>query len=410
MAGSGSGGMGGPRVPPPLGSWPPPAIALTPFVQGTLEPTAIASPRGDGSLMYVTEKWGIIRVIRDGVLVEEPALDIREQVLEGGPYGTEGHGTEVVHGGKRGLVGLALHPNFTENGRAFVLYVEDQGLPGYGTDNYDNVFDDGDMTFAEIRRSADDPNKFDPASLDVFLQFDKGNCDQCSQHNGGALDVGVDGFLFASTGDPPPYDNPGSQDLNNLNGKLLRFDISGDEVTPAGGYPGADPYVWSVGIRNAYKFSIDRYTGDIYVGDVGENNWEEVTVEPYGQGNRNHEWPGKEGFQTYFDQPCNGPECLPPVFDYGHSGTEGTPGADNCIIGGYVYRGEAIPELQGTYIYSDYGSGKVRALQVEGGELVNGPHEFSNLSVFAGCFGEDAAGEMYVCDYDNDRILRVDAP
>jgi glucose/arabinose dehydrogenase len=243
----------------------------------------------------------------------------------------------------------------------------------------------------------------------VFLQFDKGNCDQCSQHNGGSLEVDVDGFLWASTGDPPPYNNPGSQDLMNLNGKLLRFDISGAEVKGAGNYPGADPFVASIGIRNAYKFSIDRYTGDIYVGDVGENSWEEITVERYGQRNMNHEWPGKEGKQEYMDQPCTQPNCLPPVYDYGHTGMEGAPGADNCIIGGYVYRGKAIPALQGTYIYGDYGSGKVRAIQVKDGKMAMGPHQFPGLSMFMGCFGEDAAGEMYVCDYNNNKILRIDA-
>jgi glucose/arabinose dehydrogenase len=350
-----------------------------------------------------------VRLIKNGALVEEPALDLRTAVLEGGPQGSTG--AELMNQGKRGLVGIALHPNYTENGRMLVMYTADQGIAGYGTDNHTNLYDDGDMTFAEYRRSASNPDKFDPEPVKVFLQFDKGNCDQCSQHNGGSLEVDVDGFLWASTGDPPPYNNPGSQDLMNLNGKLLRFDISGAEVKAAGNYPGADPYVASIGIRNAYKFSVDRVTGDIYVGDVGENSWEEISVERYGQGHKDHGWPKQEGNQTFMSATgCDTENCLQPVFEYGHTGKETDPGTDNCIIGGYVYRGQAIPALQGAYIYGDYGSGKLRAIQVQNGALVTpSAHTFSGLSVFMGCFGEDAAGEMYICDYNNNKILRIDA-
>jgi glucose/arabinose dehydrogenase len=404
-------GFNGPRTPPPLGTWPPPNLTFPDFVTGVTQPTAIVAPRcGDSSRIYVAEKWGRVRLIKDGVLLPEPALDIRDAVLEGGPQ----QGSELMNQGKRGLVGLALHPNFAENGRMFVMYVADQGQQGvYGTSQ--NMYDDGDQTFAEYRRSASNPDVFDPMPVGgmPFLQFDKGTCNQCSQHNGGSLEVDVDGFLWASTGDPPPYSDPGSHDLNNLNGKLLRFDISGDAVTAAGNYPSADPYVASIGIRNAYKFSIDRYTGDVYVGDVGENDWEEVTVERYGQRNKDHEWPSREATAGYMGDPCEGAACLAPVFEYGHTGAEGVPGADNCIIGGYVYRGQAIAALQGTYLYGDNGSGRIRAIQVQDGALVSQQAHTFNPSpaptIFMGCFGEDAAGELYVCDYNNNKILRVAA-
>jgi len=414
IAGGGAGGtvggapsecaFAGPRPAPALGTWPPPALKLTEVAKGT-QPTAIASPRCDNTRIFFTEKWGRVRLIKNGTLVEEPVLDMRDAVLEGGPQGSQG-GQELMNQGKRGLVGLAFHPNYEENGRVFVMYVADQGIKGYGTVDHSNLYDDGDMTFAEYKRSATNPDKFDPEPVKVFLQFDKGSCDQCSQHNGGSLEVDVNGFLWASTGDPPPYNNPGSADLNNLNGKLLKFDITG-EPKAAGNYPGADPYVASIGIRNAYKFSVDRYTGDIYVGDVGENSWEEITVETYGNHNKDHGWPKREGFQSFMSTSCAG--CLDPVYDYGHTGMEGAPGADNCIIGGYVYRGKAIPALQGAYLYGDYGSGKVRAIQVENGMLkTETPHDF-NLNLFMGCFGEDAAGELYACDYNNNRIVRLDA-
>jgi glucose/arabinose dehydrogenase len=412
-AGAGTGGsagqggdwwFNGPRVPPPTGTWPPPAIKFTEVGAGSkFQPTAIAAPRADNTRIYFTEKWGRIRLIKDGVLLPDPALDMRMAVLEGGPQ----NGAELEHQGKRGLVGLAFHPNYADNGRIFVLYVADQGTQGtYGTSS--NQYDDGDMTIADYRRSASNPDVFDPTPVNQVLQFDKGNCNQCSQHNGGSLEVDVDGFLWASTGDPPPYEDAGSQQLDNLNGKLLRFDISGETVTAAGNYPGADPYVASIGIRNAYKFSVDRYTGDIYVGDVGENDREEISIEPYGQRNKNYGWPMREGTLEFWEQPCDG--CLVPVYDYRHTGTEGTPGADNCIIGGYVYRGTAIPALQGSYVYADNGSGKVYAIQAQNGAMSSqGAHNFPGLQVFAGCFGEDAAGELYVCDYNNNKILRVDA-
>jgi glucose/arabinose dehydrogenase len=379
---------------------------------GVVQPTAIAAPGADTTRLYVAEKAGRIRLIKNGMLQATPALDMRTAVLEGGPRA----GAELAGEGKRGLVGLAFHPNYETNGRIFVLYVADQGEVGvYGTAA--NMYDDGDMTIAEYRRNATNPDIFDPTPVGIILQFDKGNCSQCNQHNGGSLEVDVNGFLWASTGDPPPYTDAGSQDLRNLNGKLLKFNISGAQVTAAGNYPGADPYVASIGIRNAYKFSVDRYTGDIYVGDVGEGAWEEITVERYGQGNKNHEWPTKEGTAERMG-PCTGAACLPPVYDYGHTGAEGAPGADNCIIGGYVYRGSAIPALQGAYIYGDNGSGKIRAIRVQNGTMLQGPHDFfpeqNGTRIFMGCFGEDAAGELYVCDYNattpaSSRILRVTA-
>lgn len=428
MGGSaGTGGSGddwwfdGPRVPPALGSWPPPNIMLTEVTAAT-QPTAIAAPRADPSRLYFAEKWGVIRLIKDGVLLPEPALDMRDAVLEGGP---SSDGVEDPNQGKRGLVGMAFHPDYETNGRMFVLYTADQGVPGYGTQDNSNVYDDGDMTIAEYHRSATNPDQFDPQPAQIVVQWDKGNCQQCSQHNGGSLEIGVDGFLWASTGDPPPYDDPGSQDLMDLNGKLLRFDISGDMVVGAGNYPGADPFIWSIGLRNTYKFSIDRYTGDVFVADVGEDTYEELTVESYGMGQQNHGWPIREGMHSVSGM-CA--DCIEPIFEYTHTGREGTPGADNCIIGGYVYRGEAIPGLQGAYVHGDFGSGKIRALQVQEGQLLNvvgndlatAAHTFdlqvkvgdmvSSLpQIFMGCFGEDAAGELFVCDYEGNRILRVDA-
>jgi glucose/arabinose dehydrogenase len=403
----------GPRTPPELGTWPPPAIKLTEVVStGVTQPTAIAAPRADTTRLFFTEKWGRVRLIKDGVLQETPALDIRTAVLEGGPQGSN-NGAELMNQGKRGLVGLAFHPDYETNGRVFVMYTADQGIAGYGTTDHTNQYDDGDMTIEEYHRSDSNPDVFDPTPVAQIVQWDKGNCNQCSQHNGGSLEIDVHGFLWASSGDPPPYTDSGSKDLLNLNGKLLKFDISGATVTGAGNYPSADPMVASIGIRNAYKFSVDRYTGDIFVGDVGETLSEEITVQKYGDDHKHHGWPDVEGTIEYYQETCTDENCLGPVYEYEHKAAEGTLG-DNCIIGGYVYRGSAIPALQGAYLYGDYGAGALRAIQIVKDSTtdaltVSAPHDFSGISVFMGCFGEDAAGELYVCDYNNQKILRVDA-
>jgi glucose/arabinose dehydrogenase len=385
----------------PLGTWPPPALKLTEVATAN-QPTAVSYAPGDPTRLYVLEKSGRIRVIKDGVMLPEPALDISAKVLEGDPSAANG-AAERVGQGKRGAVGLAFHPNFAQNGRLFLMYAADQGIPGYGTVNHDNINDDGDVTFEEYARSSDNPDLFKPEPTATILQIDKGTCSSCYQHNGGALEIRSDGFMYATTGDPPPYTDPGAHDLNSLLGKVLRFDISGEIVTPAGNYPNANPWVWDIGIRNAYKFSFDRLTGTMYVADVGEESWEEVSIEVLGDAHKDFGWPQREGTHRYQADSCGAANCVEPIAEHGHDNS------DNSVIGGYVYRGARIPALQGTYLYGDNGSGILRGLQVDGGRLVHAATPLAGINIYASCFGEDVAGELYVCGYSESKIFRIDA-
>jgi glucose/arabinose dehydrogenase len=380
---AGSGGSGG-VAEPPLGSWPPPALKLTPIADAD-QPTAIIAAPGDPTRLFFIEKEGRVRVIKDGALLPTPALDISANVLEGDPPPSAGD--------KRGLMALAFHPDYQQNGRLFVWYSRDQNAPGHTQGD----LNDGDIYLEEYRRGAN-ADTFDPTPKGTLITIDKGNCGPCYQHNGASLEVGPDGFLYASMGDPPPYNDPGSQDLASPLGKLLRWDISQSPPTPAGNYPGAAPEVWHIGLRNPYKFSFDSITGDLYIGDVGEETWEEVSVTLAGDQHKNFGWPMREATHG---TACA--ECVEPVTEYGHDN------ADNAVIGGIVYRGKAIPELQGTYLYGDNGSGRVRALQAKAGKLVQEPMILPDLHVMSACFGQDNAGELYVCGYTEGKIFRVDA-
>ena len=388
---SGSGGAGGSEaggtggvVEPPLGSWPPPALKLTPIADAD-QATAIVAAPGDDTRLFFIEKQGFVRVIKDGVLLPTPALDISAVVLEGDPPPSAGD--------KRGLMALAFHPQYQQNGRLFVWYARDQNAPGHTQGD----LNDGDIYLEEYGRGAN-PDTFDPTPKGTLITIDKGNCGPCYQHNGASLEIGPDGFLYASMGDPPPYTDPGSQDLSSPLGKLLRFDITQSPPTPAGNYPGAAAFVWEIGLRNPYKFSFDRATGDLYIADVGEDTWEEVSIGLAGEKHRNYGWPMREATHG---TPCA--ECVEPVTEYGHDN------ADNAVIGGMVYRGQAIPELQGTYLYGDNGSGRVRALQAKAGKLLQEPMILPDLHVMSACFGQDNQGELYVCGYSEGKIFRIDA-
>jgi len=321
-------------------------------------------------------------------LLPEPALDISSKVLEGDP--------PPGGGDKRGAIALAFHPNFTENGRLFLFFAHDAGENGH-SGNEDG--EEGAMTLEEYARGANN-DVFNPQATATIASIRKGTCGSCYQHNGGSLELGLDGHLYVSMGDPPPFTDPGAEDPKSLLGKILRYDISGATVKPAGNYPNGDPAVYSIGLRNPYKFSFDRVTGYMFIGDVGENTWEEISIQGPNDAHKNFGWPVREGKHNYRAGTCNG--CIEPIAEHGHNNS------DNAVIGGYVYRGSKIPALQGTYIYGDNGSGTVRALQVKAGALVNGPMVMSGLKVGAGCFGQDNAGEIYACGYSEGKVFRFD--
>lgn len=320
---------------------------------------------GDGSgRLFIIEKVGRIRIWQAGKLIEFPFLNISERV---GSSGNE-----------QGLLGLAFHPNYAENGLFFV--------------NYTN--NNGDTVIARYRVTAD-PNIADPSSEVVLLRVDQ----PFGNHNGGVLAFGPDGYLYAGLGDGGSAGDPqgNAQSLNTLLGKILRLDV--DSAEPYA-IPADNPFgneIWAYGLRNPWRMSFDSTTGDLYIGDVGQGQWEEIDFVSAGMpGGINFGWDYLEGTHPFEGNPPAGAQFAPPVAEYSH-------GNGCSVTGGYVYRG-AMPEWNGVYLYGDYCSGTVWGLiRLDGGwqEQVL----FDALGNITS-FGQDESGEVYII-IDSGQILRL---
>ena len=341
-----------------------PVLSLEQVVDGLAQPIGIAAA-GDGSgRLFVIEQGGRIRVIDDGRLLDQPVLDIADR---------------ITAGGERGLLGLAFHPQYAENGRFFV--------------NYTDLC--GNTAIVEFRVSDGDPNLAEPRPIQVLLQI----VQPFGNHNGGGIAFGPDGALYIATGDGGSGGDPlnNGQRLDTLLGKLLRIDVDARETDRPYGLPDnrfasrhlAQPEIFATGLRNPWRFSFDRETGDLWIGDVGQGELEEIDLLPAGRiEGANLGWPAFEGSRRYRGDPAA--DAVPPVFEYGRD--EG-----QSVVGGYVYRGAAIPGLASTYLFADTYTARVRALRVEGGRVVD--HRDLDLPVPGGLvasFGEDADGELYV--------------
>jgi glucose/arabinose dehydrogenase len=352
----------------PGGSIPP--LKLTPVVSGLSEPAFVTSAPGDASTLYVVELDGRIQVVTGGAVVGT-FLDASASVHP--------------HGGPSeewGLLGLAFHPSFATNGRFYVYYTDQ---------NADNGL-------YEYARSAGDPMKADPTPTKHFAIPLSTNA---YNHNGGMLAFGSDKMLYVGVGDtavPPGPMNP-APDTGSTLGKILRVDVDSD-TPPSGNLAG---FVWDYGLRNPWRFSFDACKGDLYIGDVGESSWEEIDVEPAGTGKRDYGWPTMEGSHCE-----NGGSCtltgVSPAIDYSH--IDGV-----SVIGGYVYRGAAIPALRGYYLYGDFGSRRVWALRYANGAATDQIELTSSLqsNKVGGIvsFGEDSAGNVYLVDIAG-TIFRID--
>jgi glucose/arabinose dehydrogenase len=334
----------------------------------------VAAAPGDDGRLYVVEQTGRIRILADGAPLEPPFLD-----LSGAISCCQ----------ERGLLGLAFHPNYAESGRLFV--------------NYTNP--DGDTEVVEYARSAADPSRADPRPVRRFLQIEQ----PFANHNGGMLAFAPDGTLVVATGDGggagDPQDN--AQDLSSRLGKLLRIDVDRHPEPPPGNLPGADPAVWQYGLRNPWRLSFDRATGDLWIGDVGQNRFEEIDFAPAGAGGLDFGWPISEGeacFRPATD--CDTAGSVLPIHVYGRE-------AGSSVTGGYVYRGSRIGELAGWYVFGDFSTSRIWALARvdEGGatsvvELTPGIDPESRVGGLAS-FGEDLNGELYVAGFSG-RVLRID--
>ena len=324
-------------------------------------PIHVAAPLHEDHLLFVVERAGRIRVVRDGVLRSQPFLDI-------GPL--------VRQLGEGGLLSVAFPPRYWQTG-TFVVYYVDLA---------------GSIQLTEYRRSASDPELADPLSARPILTIAHPVFDN---HYGGSMAFGPDGLLYVGTGDGGGGGDPNgnAQNLGSLLGKLLRIDPSSGTpyAIPAGnpfvGVPGARPEIFAYGLRNPWRFSFDRVTGDLVIGDVGQGLWEEIDAVPAPvAGGLNFGWNVYEGTHVY--GPGTAAGAVPPVFEYGHS-----PSACS-ITGGVVVRDAALAALAGRYIYADLCGGEIRSLAL--GPPASGDAGTGLTAPQIVSFGEDAGACVYV--------------
>ena len=369
-------------------------VQLVPVIPSGLATPVSITHAGDGSgRLFIVEQVGRIRIWNGTSLLATPFLTV-----------SVGPGCSATSCGERGLLGLAFHPSYETNGLFYVYYTRPS---------------DGDIQIARYQVSSSNPNVADPSSALVLITIEHSSQ---SNHNGGQLAFGPDGYLHAGVGDGGGGGDPfeTGQNVSSLLGKLLRLNVDQDDfpADPARNYgiPGDNPFagatagadeIWDFGLRNPWRFSFDRQTGDLFIGDVGQNNWEEVNFEPASSsGGVNYGWDVLEGNHCHEDVPtgtCSaflaGGSTLP-VLEFSSQ----SPNPECSVTGGYVYRGIANSTLlTGNYLFSDFCSGKIwRAIPAGGGAWT---FNYSTpLSVAASfgltSFGEDEAGRIYVA-YSN---------
>jgi len=371
-AASASPGPPGSSGPLDLGSL---VVTLEPFTSVEGGPLAIAAPDdGSGRLFVVAQDGRIWVVDADGTVEPNPMVDLRDR---------------LTSGGEQGLLGLALHPGFPSDPRAFV--------------NYTNK--DGDTVIASLTLDASDPNRLDPASHQRILFVDQ----PFANHNGGDLHFGPDGYLYAFFGDGGSGGDPQNNGQNRqaLLGKILRLDIDHPSGDLAYSAPAGNPFVgaagrdeiWLMGLRNPWRNSFDRATGDLWIGDVGQGAWEEIDVARAGVGGLNLGWNRMEGNHCYPPgADCSTDGLTRPVTEYGHD-------LGCTVVGGYVYRGTKYPALAGVYLFADYCSVSIFAFDPRT-DAFRDPVEVGDGGGDISSFGEDAVGELYVTHLNGD-VSRV---
>jgi len=382
-------------------SWPP-SLTLTQIATGFTHPTYITHA-GDGSgRIFIIEQPGRIRIVKNGVVQPTPFLDITSRVNSAGS--------------EQGLLSVAFPPGFASKGYFFVDYTDMTGI--------------ANTVVARYHVTAN-PDVADPNSEEIVL----GITQPYANHNGGQLQFGPDGYLYIGMGDGGSGGDPqnNAQTPSVLLGKILRIDTeqTAPPSPPSGGsllyyfpaiaktfsiasytVPATNPYtqtagyrgeIWALGLRNPWRFSFDRSTGDLYIADVGQNAWEEVDFQSASSaGGENYGWRILEGTHCY--NPSSG--CVPParysapVAEYSHS--------FGCsVTGGYVYRGPGNAAMQGIYFYGDYCTGRIWGLQNAGGWQTQ---QLAQPSINISTFGEDEAGNLYVASYSGGAIYQITTP
>lgn len=354
------------------------SIFLEPVTTGGMQQVTGLTHAFDKRL-FVLEQAGRIRIVADGQVLGQPFLDITDRV---GSSASE-----------QGLLGLAFHPGYATPGAA-----------GEGIFYVNFTDQNGDTRVSRFSVTADDPNRADPSSEVVYLTQDQ----PYPNHNGGSLAFGPDGYLYIGLGDGGRANDPleAGQDLTTLLGKVLRIDVdSADNAYTVPGdnpfvqWEGARPEIWAYGLRNPWRFSFDRATGDFFIADVGQAQWEEVNFQPADSaGGENYGWVIMEGSHCFQADTCDQTGLMLPIFDYDHS--------NGCsVTGGYVYRGEMFPAMTGNYFTSDYCSGKIWRLFNDGVTWL--ADELLDSDLVISSFGQGADGELYVLNYWNGGIYRL---
>lgn len=352
-------------------------IQLEEFASGLTRPVDIANA-GDERL-FVVEKRGFVRILSaDGSLLEKAFLDIDSLVDSGAS--------------EEGLLGIAFHPNYVENGYFFVNY----------TDN------NGSTQVSRFSVSADNPDVADAASQKKILNI----AQPYENHNGGDLAFGPDGYLYIGTGDGGLGGDPenSGQTRTSLLGKMLRIDIDTDEPYAI---PEDNPFantdftldeVWALGLRNPWRYSFDRLTGDLWIGDVGQGEWEEIDLQlANSPGGENYGWRCYEGNATFNTNGCEDASTLTfPIHDYTSNFSVGC-----SVTGGYVYRGTDFPDLYGHYVYTDFCSGRIWSLYPDGADGWTNTEWYNGANSQYSTFGEDKDGELYLAAYSAGQIFRV---
>ncbi len=343
--------------------------------------TYLTATPGDSSRLFVVEQPGRILVIRNGDLLLKPFLDITNKVLDGG---------------ERGLLSMAFDPDYKNNRRFYVNY----------TDN------NGDTVVVRYQTKKKNPNVALKKSEAIILRIEQ----PYSNHNGGQLQFGPDGYLYIGMGDGGSGGDPlnSGQDLTSRLGKLLRIDVKELPYTIPSTNPFANPVesgiishpeTWACDLRNPWRFSFDRNTGDLYIADVGQSAIEEVNFQAASsRGGENYGWNIKEGSQDYNPNGSSKAGFVDPIHEYTHAN-------GNCsVTGGYVYRGKAIAVLRGAYFFADYCSGRIWSFKYRNGkvtELTEWTETIGGPFPYITSFGEDADGELYFMGTVNGNIYKI---
>ncbi len=351
---------------------------LTALPFSVFDPVFIGNAADSSGRLFIIQRAGIIRIVRNNALVATPFLSITDRV---GSAGSE-----------QGLLSVAFPPGFAATRRFYVYYTDKSGA----------------LTIARFNVSAD-PDRADAATeTKVITVAHPVN----TNHNGGQLQFGPDGYLYAGTGDGGSGGDPpnNAQNTTVLLGKLLRLDPESNiQTVPTYTVPASNPFtqtagvrreIWALGLRNPWRFSFDRGTGDLYIGDVGQNLWEEVDFQAAGsQGGQNYGWSCYEGFAVYSATRCNAAiTYMMPVTAYRHN-------PECSITGGYVYRGGQYAQLAGRYIFGDLCSGRIWAMQKVGNAWQSVDLIRAQFSISS--FGEDESGALYVAAYGQGLVYRL---